>query len=153
MTEQSNPSSADSLLAMLAFQLREDPDYMASVLFRFQMFESMDGLLLADLLSISAQQLNCLALCKRPQSSDQSFADQVRQIATYSGADPGRVASIIRRVDALAAVQDIPLANEVGAQRSTAGLSSVGWLAAARDRNTEENKAAEDENDDAEGTE
>jgi hypothetical protein len=109
---------------------------MASVLFRYQTSERMDDQSLAALLLISPQQLTRLALCKRPTPS-LSFAEQVQHLAAFSGAEAGRLAGIIRQVDALAALQVTPAMNASEVQSDITNLRQVGWLAAARDRNLE----------------
>lgn len=146
MTEQPNLSSENRHLQLLAHQLKQDPDYMASVLSRYQISERLDDQSLSEYLLISQPQVTRLALCKRPRSSDRTFADQVRQLAAYCGTDVSRLAAIIRQVDALSAFGGLPNTDELKAELSVAGLSSLGWLAAARDRDADEDEKEVSEN-------
>jgi hypothetical protein len=137
MPEQIVSSSKGNLLAMLAFQLRMEPDYMANIISRYQALERLDRKQVATLLSITEERLTLLALCRRPPLGDQNFAAEVQQLAVYSGADLAVLASMIRQVDALAALQQGPEADSAEALHDAAKFSPLGRLAAARDRDEE----------------
>ncbi|MFN8463963.1 MAG: hypothetical protein U0X20_00370 [Caldilineaceae bacterium] len=150
MAEQTTPSSDDHLLSMLAFQLRLDPDYMSNVIFRYQASENLDGRQVSSLLSIPEEQLTRLALCRRPRQTGQNFAAEVHQLAAYSGADLAALASMIRQVDALAALQQGPEAGSAETLQDSAWFSQLGRLAAARDRDEEQDEAGADYADEEE---
>jgi len=119
-------------LARLAEKLRADPAYMAGTLFAFQMQEKLDDAELARSLKLQLDQLPRLALCKRPLPRNDSFAEQVRQIANYSGADPVTLVQIIRQVDSLEQMKNLPSTTQMVTQNS-ALPSPSGLVAAARD--------------------
>ena len=132
-------------LARLAQRLRSDPAYMASVLIAYQSQERLSDTELTHRLAIDEAQLPRLALCKRPSSEGDKFAEQVRQIATYTGANPATLAQIIRQIEAVEKLHTLPPAAR--AEFENQPLSSAsGLMAAARDRQKEDDEtAAEDE--------
>lgn len=135
-------------LARLAQRLRSDPAYMASVLITYQSQERLSDTELTHRLAIDVDQLPRLALCKRPSSEGDKFAEQVRQIATYTGANPATLAQIIRQIEAVEKLHTLPPATraEIEAQPLP---SASGLMAAARDRQKEDDEtSAEDETQD-----
>ncbi|MBE3116810.1 hypothetical protein IMZ68_06350, partial [Candidatus Bathyarchaeota archaeon] len=73
-----------------------------------------------------------LALCKCPNSNSETFASQVREIATYTNIDPVILANVIRQVNSLDALSKLPQRGE-GLNENVRKLVP-GLLAAARDK-------------------
>lgn len=104
------------------------PAFLANVLARFRTLEGLDDDGLARFLGLSRLQLCWLGLCRRPRPDQ--FAADIGAIASRFAIEPARLASLIRQVDALAALAE--------ANRQPSGL-----LAAARDHD-EPDPAPED---------
>lgn len=119
-------------LARLAKKMQGNPEYLCSVLSAYQQQERLTEGELARRLSLDESQLPRLALCKRPQVD--KFSDQVRQIASYAGADVMALAQIIRSVEALQQMQSMPPAELPATETLVAPARLTGSLAAARDR-------------------
>ncbi|MFP2924246.1 hypothetical protein ACLESO_03300 [Pyxidicoccus sp. 3LG] len=91
---------------------------------RYKELESHTTGELAIELGCSAETLQWLSICRRPEEA--SFAEHVRVIANRFALDPSRLSAVLRRVevlDALAAHRDV---------EGAAGEDSL--LLAARDR-------------------
>lgn len=134
MAKTSVSSRVTKQLAGLAHRLRDNPDFMAHVLATYQKREHLSDDALAKHLNTTPAMLSRLALCKRPASSSPQFADQVRQIATYTDIDAGQLASIVRQVSGLEKLTERPTvftSEEANAQQMQLRPS---LLAAARDR-------------------
>jgi len=82
---------------------------------------------LASLLDCSTEALVCLSLCRRPNPTAQSFRVEVEQIALHCGVNAQKLAALLREVDSLRTIQQMPLPHPVAFAQS-------GVLAAARDR-------------------
>jgi hypothetical protein len=82
---------------------------------------------LASSLGCSSEALVCLALCRRPDASAQSFRADVEQIALHCGVDAQKLASLLREVDSLRTFRKMPLPPPTA-------IAQPGLLAAARDR-------------------
>jgi hypothetical protein len=82
---------------------------------------------LASVLGCSPEALVCLALCRRPDPAAQSFRADVEQIALHCGAKAQKLAALLREVDSLRTIRQLPLPAPVTFAQS-------GLLAAARDR-------------------
>jgi hypothetical protein len=91
------------------------PIFLAAVFARYRAAERIDDGELARRLAIDPQQLDALALCRRPRPD--RFAQDVTAIATRFGADAGALAAIVRQVDALGAFVGASSANQVVAAR------------------------------------
>jgi hypothetical protein len=115
MTNMCFPSAMSELVK----RLRENPDYMAFVLARYQEQESISDEDLAGALGTLPDLAIRLALCRRPDTGAPDFAARVRQIADYTLMDESLLANIIRQVSSLHAL-------------STASEGQL--LSAARDR-------------------
>jgi hypothetical protein len=102
---------------------------MAYVLATYQRQEDLTDEDLAGELNTLPDLVVRLALCKRPLSSSQNFAEQVRELAGYTLADAGRLAGILRQVDSLEG-----LSRWVDASSGSREGEGEGLLAAARDR-------------------
>ena len=121
-------------LTRLAHRLSNDIEFMAGVLTIYSVQEQLSEQELANLLEISTEKLSTLALCKSPQSSKPDFANQVKQIASYVGVDTIRLANLIRQVEAIEVIKNLP--GKVTCQETVNNQSTkeFGWLSAARDR-------------------
>jgi hypothetical protein len=117
---------------------------MASILATYQSQERLDEIELAHRLSIDVTQVPRLALCKRPLSESSGFAEQVRQIASYTGSDQTALAQIIRQVDALEQLHDLPATDIVETEERHLPSPS-GLMAAARDREESDTKPLPDD--------
>jgi hypothetical protein len=139
------PSSSETTqhLARLAQRLRTDRAYMASLLVTYQEQESLDEIELAARLSMNAAQVPRLALCKRPLPESNEFTEQIKQIASFTGADEFALAQIIQQVTTLEQFDVLPDAGIANTEKRS--LASSGMLAAARDREDSEDKSISDE--------
>ena len=99
--------------------------FLGSVLAAYTQIEGLDDSALADLLGCRPAILPALRLCRRPTTDAPAFRSDVEQIAERFGADPVRLAEVVRRVDALEAL------------RGASADGEVAYLAAARDREDE----------------
>jgi hypothetical protein len=81
----------------------------------------------ATALECSRDALICLALCRRPDPSAPSFRADVEQIALHCGVNAQRLAVLLREVDSLRAIRQVPIPPHLSA-------AQPGLLAAARDR-------------------
>ncbi len=140
-------------LTRLARKIRANPAYLASALAAFQAQERLSDEDLARRLVIDVGRLPCLALCKRPSPQRPDFAQQVEQIAAYSGADQFALAKMIRQIDAIAQLTNLPATGETKTLDKPIPSQS-GLVAAARDRNVsnsdkepDQDAGTEDQND------
>jgi len=119
-------------LARLAEKLRADPAYMAHTLHEYQERERLDDDALARGLHLQVDRLPRLKLCKRPSPRSKAFSEELRQIAVYTGADHVALAQIIRNVDSIEQMKNLPSMTGMEA-KERALPSTSGLLAAARD--------------------
>lgn len=82
-----------------------DSFFLASALVDYQRAYDLDDHALAARLGCSADGLPRLGLCRRPDPQSSSFGPDVRQIASYAGVQPLRLAQLLREVDASAALE------------------------------------------------
>jgi hypothetical protein len=75
-----------------------------------------------------------LALCRRPGADSVEFADQVRQIAAYTGIRAAVLANVIRQVDSLESLAGRPETPDSTELSALQPYPQLGLLAAARDR-------------------
>ncbi len=115
MTNLSFPLAVSELVK----RLRENPDYMAYVLARYQEQEGVNDENLAEALGTLPHLAIRLALCRKPDTGSTDFATRVRELADYTLMDESVLANIIRQVSSLKAL-------------STASERQL--LSAARDR-------------------
>jgi hypothetical protein len=129
------------LAARLETRLAADPAFLAWALARFRAAEGLDQAALAAWLGVAPDRLPRLALCLRPRA--EAFGADCDDLAARFGADPARLADLLRRVDALAALA-----------RARAPAEAGGLLAAARDRDDmpAEGDGAEEDGDSAAGS-
>lgn len=106
----------------MARRAEQDAAFMASALAAFRRLQGLDDRALAEFLRCPVEMLPHLALCRRPDPTSPRFQTDVTQIATHARADPDQLVRLLRRVNAIAAL-------EAAAQQD--------FLAAARDREEE----------------
>jgi hypothetical protein len=87
----------------------------------------------AAALDCSRGALVCLALCRRPNPNAPSFRADVEQIARHCGVNAHKLAALLREVDSLRTIREVPVPPHVAATQS-------GLLAAARDRKPKDKK-------------
>jgi hypothetical protein len=141
MTETAISPDGLRQLAGLASRLQNNPAFMAHVLAAYQKQERLSDEALAAQLKSTPAMVVRLALCKRPDATSSKFADQVRQIAAYTGLDAAQLAQMIRQVDSLARLSEQPEATQSEGTGAKVEWFYPGLLAAARDRT----EAAEDD--------
>lgn len=134
MTETAASPNVFKQLAGLASRLQNDPAFMASILAVYQKQERLSDEALAAQFKSTPEMMVRLALCKRPETTSSRFADQVRQIATYTNLDAAQLAQMIRQVDSLAKLSEQPKATRPGTTSTKTAQFYPGLLAAARDR-------------------
>jgi hypothetical protein len=116
------PINKSALLARAAQRASLRRNYLGWIFARFGATEGKADQELAELFKTSVQNLQHVRLCLRPRS--ESFAADVDQIAQKFGLDAGRLAKIIRHVEALDGMAD----------DHTNVASEAGLLLAARAR-------------------
>lgn len=137
MTENPPPYQADAdetarlkglLMERLGAAAVYLPNSMAALL---RDYSRLEGLIsdaqLADHLSVSADALHRLRLCRRPNSASPAFSDEVRQIAAHVRMEPGVLARVVRLVEGVDSLHNV---NQSVSIHSTV---SRGQLMAARD--------------------
>lgn len=96
------PSKA-TLLSAAAKRVSDNPLFMGSLIWSNHGTFNLPGI--AAELGADEASVVALALCRRPRTSPEYFAKDVRAIAAYSGISEERIAAIVRRADALAALR------------------------------------------------
>ena len=126
-------------LELLAAQFVNDSNFLAWVLYTYQKQERLSEEKFLNHLNIHKTQYARLALCRRPDPDLADFAQQAHQIAEYVGIDLDILTRIIREVDSLAAMQNLPDAEAQGYEdKGTILNRTPGLLFAARDRSESE---------------
>lgn len=133
---------ADKVLVQLARSLRHDPRFMSHALATHYRQDELDVIPLAEDLGISHALLIRLALCRRPDSTSEEFANQVREIADYTLTDEAQLASLLREVDALEKFAQLE-GSAPDMAFEPRSLPVTGVLAAARDRSEEDDRDSE----------
>lgn len=128
---------ADKVLVQLARSLRHDPRFMSHALATHYRQDELDVIPLAEDLGISHDLLIRLALCRRPDSTSEEFANQVREIADYTLTDEAQLASLLRQVDTLEKFAQLE-GSAPDMAFEPRSLPVTGVLAAARDRDEED---------------
>lgn len=116
----------DDLLRRAAERAGEDAFFLASLLLPYARAEGLDDAALAARLGCPSAALPRLLLCRRPRQDPAGFRDDVERIAAAFDLDPGNLAASLRLAEALEAL------------RAAGPAGAEGWLAAARDREQEE---------------
>ena len=131
----------DKVLVQLARSLRHDPRFMSHALATHFRQDELDVVPLVEELGISHDLLIRLALCRRPDSTSEEFANQVREIADYTLTDEVQLASLLRQVDALEKFAQLE-GSSPDVAFETRSLPIMGVLAAARDRGEDDGDSA-----------
>lgn len=118
-------------MARAVARFAADEFFVAWALERYRAAEGLDEEQLASFLECPPEQLARLALCRRPLTSSPRFAQEVQSIAAYAGANPFRVAALLRRVETTEAL--------------AAAAPVAAFFAAARDRAPAEQAAEQPE--------
>lgn len=92
-----------AVLRRAAARARTRPEFMARVLAAYQDIEGMTETRLREYLDVAEANWPRLELCLRPRA--EAFLKDVTQIAQGFGIDRGKLAAVIRRVDAVETVQ------------------------------------------------
>jgi hypothetical protein len=109
-------------LGRLANLAASRPSLMSSLMQRYREQEGMDDQQLAAFLECEAEALPRLALCRRPRPAP-DFRGDIETIAAHTGANPNRLARLVRASESLEALR----------QGQEAAPSSNSMLMAARD--------------------
>lgn len=108
-------------IAALARRVERDPFFLAAALRDYARSEGLDEPALAVLLACPVGTLAPLGLCRRPRPDPPLFRQDVDRIAACFAVRADRLAEVVRRADALAALR-------------REATSEQGTLMAARDR-------------------
>lgn len=93
------------LMARAAARAADDPFFLASALAAYRQLTGMDDAALAAELGCDVAALTRLALCRRPDGASPMFKDEVPRIAAHAGADPLKLANLLRAADAAERMQ------------------------------------------------
>ena len=145
-----DPNSGSAFL-QLARRLRHDPRFMSHALATHYRQDELDVVPLAEDLGISPDLLIRLALCRRPETAFEEFANQVTEIADYTLTDEAQLASLLRQVDALEKFAELKGSGPDMAFEPRS-LPLTGVLAAARDRGEEDEGNSESTGSDKDET-
>jgi hypothetical protein len=117
-------SDSSDALARAARRAEQQPFFLAGVLAAYQSANHLDDAGLADLLGCEISDLVSLALCRRPAADSAQFGADIDHLARRFRLRGDRLVTIIRQVDALAALK----------QQLQVDGPRAGMLRAARDR-------------------
>jgi hypothetical protein len=95
----------EQLLRHAALRARTRPDFLAGLLAEYQEINELDDAGLAGWLGCPEASLPRLALCLRPKDPAMRFQENLRQISEYTGVDGGRLAQLVREVEAVRAMR------------------------------------------------
>lgn len=115
------------ILQWAAKRATEQPFLLGHDLHEFRMLHDASDEELASFLECSEDALICLALCRRPDPDGPSFRVEIHQIASHCRANPQQLAKMVREVDSLRTIRELP-------PRMPLVSHQPGLLAAARDR-------------------
>src|SRR5215211_4147763 len=87
------------LMAQMANRLSMNRDFMANTLKRYQQLQALDDEELARELATSLAMLVRLALCKRPDTTAQTFDEQMQHLSVYTGIDALLLSRVIRQAE------------------------------------------------------
>lgn len=122
---------AHDRLRALVRRAEGEPFFLASALKAYAESEGMNDENLARFLGCAPEALDPIRLCRRPAGEAPRFRDDVLRIAQHFGLHADRLAGILRRVDALAALRP-------------GGAPPGGELRAARDREPDAEESEEE---------
>lgn len=134
MTEANVIPDVARQLSGLAHRLQNNPDFMAQVLAAYQRQERLSDQALMAHLNTTSKMLTRLALCKKPDPNSPEFANQIRQIASYTEIEATQIANIVRQVESLQKLTEQSQPNVPQENTTHQPQLSKGLLAAARDR-------------------
>lgn len=100
-----------------ARRLRSDAYFLASALEDYAASERLDASGLADAVGCGVGELGPLGLCRRPRSDREHFMNDVQEIARRFNLPEERLAEVVRRSDALAALRDAESEDVIAAAR------------------------------------
>lgn len=96
------------ILAWAAVRTEEDPFFLGYDLHEYRKLAEVDDDGLAAFLRCSLRALSHLALCRRPDPSDDSFRADVEKIASHCKVNAQKLAVLLREVDAIRAMRFAP---------------------------------------------
>jgi len=131
---QDNQGLDSNLLAQSAARAARWPHLFSSIIDRYLALNNMGEAELCSQLHCDRTTLNHLRLCGRPDLNPAEFATDVQRVADRFGLDAGKLASIVREVDAADAFSQAQRNVSQNKGRSTIPFSyTPGMLRAARD--------------------
>jgi len=98
MTPDNPASQASDHLLALARRLEQNPAFMASVLKQYREQTNLTELALIAQLETTPDRLVRLALCKRPDRNSPQFAEQLQQLADYTGIPVDHLQTLLEQV-------------------------------------------------------
>jgi hypothetical protein len=117
-------SNVSESLKRAAHRAGLQPFFLGSVLAEYQAANNLDDSKLAEALGCAIADLPRLALCRRPATEQTNFVADLGHLEQRFKLNGGQLATIIREVDALAALR----------HQLNANAAAPGLLRAARDR-------------------
>lgn len=133
------------LLDNFARRLAQEPDFLSYVLHVYIEQEHIDEQQLAAQLNIDTKELILLATCRTPRPEPEHFGPDLQRISALTGVDTTELARIIRSVATVEALQQAPVSPlTLKPTSAPAPLPQADFLAAARDREAEDNNTTDD---------
>jgi hypothetical protein len=130
---------SQDLVANAAARAAHRPFYLASAITAFQELRDIDDAQLLRFLDCSADTLNRLRLCRRPDADSSEFRSDVRRIADAFAIDLTSLLSLLRETAS------------VDAMRGSRAQASTGFLMAARDKPHRQRGERKKQDDDKDG--
>jgi hypothetical protein len=115
------------LLAHAALRASNDPFFLGHELRAYREICSLDDEGVSKFLRCTPEALVRMSLCRTPEMNTTSFRHEVEQIAVYCGADPQRLAELLRHSDSVRSFRGVPVPVTMS--------PPAGMTVAARDRN------------------
>jgi hypothetical protein len=119
-------------LGRLASLAAGRPSLMSSLMQLYREQEGMNDQQLAAFLECEAEALPRLALCRRPRQAP-DFRGDIEAIAAHTGANPNRLAGLVRAAESLQALRSGHEANPTTTNTTPNGNATPSTLMAARD--------------------
>lgn len=113
-----------SLVFLAAEKLVTDDKFIANALEKYKAAEGLSDEEVSRYLRCKPERLPLLALCVRPESSDQEFLNKVEEVALYAGADPTAILAMLRRIETIDVFKS---------DNRSSSEDATGFLLAARD--------------------
>lgn len=111
------------MMLKIAEKAKQRKFFLSSTFSIFQSAHGINDEELSQILGCSIDDLNRLALCRKPNSEILSFKEEVEQISNSFSVDKVRLAQIIKEVDSIILFREIDHSN----------LDNKGFLIAARE--------------------